>query len=167
MGEAVASTDWKWFLTYVERVRQVTADDVKRVAATYLVPDHATVGWFVPTASAKSAAATSTPTSTSTPTRIPASVAKIAAAPAVVPPSDAQIEQRQQQQCDDAHRRIAVDGRLQCGIRRRLAGQHPDADQDRPEHDRDPDAMADEPRTADAWSIGLLAQCRFGLLRSQ
>ncbi len=50
MGEAVASADWKWFLTYVDRIKAVSADDVRRVAATYLVPDHATVGWFVPAA---------------------------------------------------------------------------------------------------------------------
>ena len=49
MGEAVASTDWKWFLTYVERIQAVTAADVQRVAASYLVPDRASVGWFVPT----------------------------------------------------------------------------------------------------------------------
>ncbi len=48
LGEAVASADWKWFVGYVDAVRRVSADDVKRVAAAYLVPDHATVGWFVP-----------------------------------------------------------------------------------------------------------------------
>src|SRR6185369_13869048 len=48
LGEAVASADWKWFLTYVDRIRSVGADDVRRVAAAYLVPDRATVGWFVP-----------------------------------------------------------------------------------------------------------------------
>ena len=48
LGEAVASADWKWFLTYVENIKAVTAADVKRVAATYLLPEHATVGWFVP-----------------------------------------------------------------------------------------------------------------------
>jgi zinc protease len=48
LGEAVASANWKWFLGYVGAVRAVTADDVKRVAATYLLPDHATVGWFIP-----------------------------------------------------------------------------------------------------------------------
>jgi len=55
MGEAVASADWKWFLTYVERIKAVTAADVKRVAATYLVPDRATVGWFIPSAKVASA----------------------------------------------------------------------------------------------------------------
>jgi zinc protease len=48
LGEAVASANWKWFLGYVDALRAVTADDVKRVAAKYLIPDHATVGWFVP-----------------------------------------------------------------------------------------------------------------------
>ncbi|HUP58870.1 MAG TPA: pitrilysin family protein [Thermoanaerobaculia bacterium] len=59
MGEAVASTNWKWFLTYVDEINAVTAADVKRVAGAYLVPDRATVGWFVPgTAKVWSAAGT-------------------------------------------------------------------------------------------------------------
>jgi zinc protease len=58
LGEAVASADWKWFLTYIDNVNAVTADDVKRVAATYLVPAHANVGWFVPGAKPAAAAAT-------------------------------------------------------------------------------------------------------------
>jgi zinc protease len=48
LGEAVASADWKWFVRYVDTMRGVTRADIQRVAATYLVPDHATVGWFVP-----------------------------------------------------------------------------------------------------------------------
>jgi zinc protease len=48
LGEAVASADWKWFVRYLDGVKAVTADDVKRVAATYFAPDKATVGWFVP-----------------------------------------------------------------------------------------------------------------------
>jgi zinc protease len=48
LGEAVASANWRWSVTYVDQMKKVTADDVKRVAAAYLVPDHATVGWFVP-----------------------------------------------------------------------------------------------------------------------
>lgn len=48
LGEAVASADWKWFLGYVDAMRAVTTDDVQRVAARYLIPAHATVGWFVP-----------------------------------------------------------------------------------------------------------------------
>ena len=49
LGEAVASANWKWFVNYVDTMKRVTTADVQRVAATYLVPDHATVGWFVPT----------------------------------------------------------------------------------------------------------------------
>ena len=48
LGEAVASADWKWFVNYVDAVKKVTTDDVKRVAAATLLPNHATVGWFVP-----------------------------------------------------------------------------------------------------------------------
>ncbi len=48
LGESIASTNWKWFLTYVENIKAVTAADVKRVASSYLVPNRATVGWFVP-----------------------------------------------------------------------------------------------------------------------
>ncbi|HET9952111.1 MAG TPA: pitrilysin family protein [Candidatus Eisenbacteria bacterium] len=48
LGEAVASADWKWFVKYLDGIKSVTADDVKRVAATYFTPDKATVGWFVP-----------------------------------------------------------------------------------------------------------------------
>ncbi|HVT45229.1 MAG TPA: pitrilysin family protein [Thermoanaerobaculia bacterium] len=53
LGEAVASADWKWFIGYVDAVRNVKIEDVQRVAATYLVPDGATVGWFVPADASK------------------------------------------------------------------------------------------------------------------
>jgi zinc protease len=61
LGEAVASANWKWFLGYIDAVKAVTREDVKRVAATYLVPDHATVGWFVPEAASAKPAAPSGP----------------------------------------------------------------------------------------------------------
>jgi zinc protease len=35
---------------YLDRIRQVTAADVQRVARLYLTPDNRTVGWFVPQA---------------------------------------------------------------------------------------------------------------------
>ena len=66
LGEAVASADWKWFVNYVDLLKKVTADDVKRVAATYLVPDHATVGWFVPPETAAPAAAKKAPAKAAT-----------------------------------------------------------------------------------------------------
>jgi zinc protease len=94
LGEAVASTNWKWFLTYVENINAVTAADVKRVAATYLVPEHATVGWFVPTAGAPKPATAGAPAST------PAGSQASTPAPAVVsrggetPPSQPAGRQR-------------------------------------------------------------------------
>ena len=59
LGEAVAAADWKWILTYVDRIKAVSADDVRRVAVTYIVPDRASVGWFVPGANASAALAPS------------------------------------------------------------------------------------------------------------
>ncbi len=53
LGEAIASSHWKRFLTYVDDVKAVSAADIKRVAEKYLGPDQATVGWFIPTASVK------------------------------------------------------------------------------------------------------------------
>ncbi len=48
LGEAEASADWRWFIDYVPNVRRVTAEDVQRVAQTYLHEDNLTAGWFVP-----------------------------------------------------------------------------------------------------------------------
>jgi len=39
---------WRYLDTYVERVRAVTADDVRRVARFYLTENSRTVGWFDP-----------------------------------------------------------------------------------------------------------------------
>lgn len=40
---------WRAFESYLDDLAAVTSEDVMRVAATYLVPDRRTVGWFVPT----------------------------------------------------------------------------------------------------------------------
>lgn len=45
-SEVVASLDW--YLHFPQRLGAVTADDVQRVAQTYLRPEAATVGCFVP-----------------------------------------------------------------------------------------------------------------------
>jgi len=79
LGESVASTDWKWFLDYVDRIKAVTAADVKRVAQAYLVPDHATVGWFIPSPPAKS----TTPMAQAVPAA-PAAAARDTSAPKAV-----------------------------------------------------------------------------------
>ncbi|MBN1639910.1 MAG: insulinase family protein [Anaerolineae bacterium] len=44
--ETVAS--YRWFEGYIERLLDVTLDDVQRVAQTYLKPANRTVGWYVP-----------------------------------------------------------------------------------------------------------------------
>ncbi len=48
LGEAVASANWQWYVDYLDNVHKVTPADVQRVARKYLVPDHATVGLFIP-----------------------------------------------------------------------------------------------------------------------
>jgi zinc protease len=92
LGESIASTDWKWFLRYVDSVNAVTAADVKRVAATYFTPDHATVGWFVPAPAAKKAEAVTPAAAVAA--NPPATAAVSAVAPAAAAPVKASFAQR-------------------------------------------------------------------------
>lgn len=48
LNEAIAAGDWKLYTTYLDRIEQVTAEDVHRVAREYLSADRRTVGWYVP-----------------------------------------------------------------------------------------------------------------------
>ena len=41
--------DYEWFLTFEERLREITLDDVHEVARKYLRPTQRIVGWFIPT----------------------------------------------------------------------------------------------------------------------
>lgn len=41
--------DWRSLARHTERLRAVTPDDVRRVAATYLTEQRRVVGWFIPT----------------------------------------------------------------------------------------------------------------------
>jgi zinc protease len=41
--------DCEWFLTFEQRLRDVTLADIQEVAVKYLQPSQRTVGWFVPT----------------------------------------------------------------------------------------------------------------------
>jgi zinc protease len=84
LGEAVASADWKWFLTYIDNLKAVGVNDVKRVAATYLVPEHATVGWFVP-GPTKPQAPMNEVAKTAVRDEAAPAAAKMAAAPAAAP----------------------------------------------------------------------------------
>jgi zinc protease len=49
--EWIAAGDWTLYATYPDKIRKVTAADVKRVAAKYLLEDQSTTGWFVPVVS--------------------------------------------------------------------------------------------------------------------
>jgi zinc protease len=40
--------DWRLFFLHRDRIRKITTDDVKRVAATYLKPSNRTLGLFIP-----------------------------------------------------------------------------------------------------------------------
>lgn len=48
LGEYEASADWRYMLTYPERLQAVSAADIQRVARTYFVDHNRTVGHFVP-----------------------------------------------------------------------------------------------------------------------
>jgi zinc protease len=49
LSEVVA--DHTWFLSFMDRLDEVTLEDVQRVAAKYLARRNCTVGWYVPQAS--------------------------------------------------------------------------------------------------------------------
>ena len=51
LNEALAAGDWRLYTTYVDRLKEVTAADVQRVAQTYLTPARSTIGRYVPVAS--------------------------------------------------------------------------------------------------------------------
>ncbi len=50
LAQSAMLGDVSWFDTYVERLSQVTLEDVQRVAQTYLTPRQRTIGWLVPEA---------------------------------------------------------------------------------------------------------------------
>jgi len=50
MSEPISAGDWRLFFLHRDRIRQVTAKDVQRVAAAYLKSSNRTLGVFEPTA---------------------------------------------------------------------------------------------------------------------
>jgi zinc protease len=50
LSEWIGAGDWRLFFLNRDRIRKVTPEDVKRVAAAYLKPSNRTVGEFIPTA---------------------------------------------------------------------------------------------------------------------
>jgi len=49
MSEYIAMGDWRLYFLRRDRIRNVTLEDVKRVAAAYFKPSNRTVGMFIPT----------------------------------------------------------------------------------------------------------------------
>ncbi|MFP4227360.1 MAG: M16 family metallopeptidase [Salinivenus sp.] len=49
LNEALAAGDWKLYTQYLDRLAEVTREDVQRVAQEYLQEDTSTVGRYVPT----------------------------------------------------------------------------------------------------------------------
>ena len=48
INEWIAVGDWTLYVTFPQKVQQVTPADVQRVAKEYLKEDQATTGWFIP-----------------------------------------------------------------------------------------------------------------------
>jgi zinc protease len=48
LGWSETNDSYQWFESYIERLMEVTAEDVHRVAQTFLQPANRTVGWYVP-----------------------------------------------------------------------------------------------------------------------
>ncbi|HEV2064881.1 MAG TPA: pitrilysin family protein [Thermoanaerobaculia bacterium] len=50
LSEWIGAGDWRLFFLNRDRIRKVSQEDIKRVAASYLKPSNRTVGQFIPTA---------------------------------------------------------------------------------------------------------------------
>jgi zinc protease len=48
INEWIAVGDWTLYVTFPQKVQQVTPADVQRVAKEYLKEDQSTTGWFIP-----------------------------------------------------------------------------------------------------------------------
>lgn len=49
LNEALAAGDWRLYTQYLDRLEEITADDVQQAARRYLTEDASTIGWYVPT----------------------------------------------------------------------------------------------------------------------
>lgn len=54
LNEAIAVGDWTFYTNFLSKVKKVSAADVKRVAAKYLVEDQSVIGYFIPKVKTKS-----------------------------------------------------------------------------------------------------------------
>jgi zinc protease len=53
LGQYELAGSWRNFETYLDELDRVRPEDVVRVAATYLTESNRTVGWFLPTRTAR------------------------------------------------------------------------------------------------------------------
>ena len=48
LNEAIAIGDWQFYTSYLDKIKSVKTDDIKKIANTYLFEDASTTGWFIP-----------------------------------------------------------------------------------------------------------------------
>ena len=48
LNEAIALGDWTYYTTFLKRIKNVSTEDIQRVAKTYLKEDQSTTGFFIP-----------------------------------------------------------------------------------------------------------------------
>lgn len=48
LNESIAIGDWKFYTTYGDKIKEVSAEDIKAVANKYLLEDQSTTGYFIP-----------------------------------------------------------------------------------------------------------------------
>jgi zinc protease len=53
LGKLATVAHWDLVKEFIPKIQQVTAEDVRRVARQYLVPDNRTIGVLLPTRGAK------------------------------------------------------------------------------------------------------------------
>ena len=50
LNEAIALGDWTFYTTFLEKIQNVTKEDIQNAAQTYLTEDQSTTGFFIPDA---------------------------------------------------------------------------------------------------------------------
>ena len=48
LNEAIALGDWTYYTTFLKKIKNVSIEDIRRVANTYLKEDQSTTGFFIP-----------------------------------------------------------------------------------------------------------------------
>ncbi|HEY2144737.1 MAG TPA: pitrilysin family protein [Steroidobacteraceae bacterium] len=71
LSEWIGVGDWTLYVTFPQRVQQVTPADVQRVAKQYLGSDQSTTGWFVPVSPAAAPPTAAPPPAAPPPTAAP------------------------------------------------------------------------------------------------